>query len=96
MTSSALPTDIVDRVAREFPGQKTDVALALLGRISGRERERIIRCVLHLSNGSIDRLRECVATAEKDFRDIIFFAEYDEDDNRIYDFTQPFEQSGGA
>ncbi len=85
-----LPIDILQRVASEYNDDDLETVLGLLEEYSGPEAERVMRCVLHLSAGALDRLRENMAKTEQDYRDIIYFAEYDRDDKRVNDFTRPF------
>lgn len=55
------------------------------------EKERVIRCILHLAQGDIDSLTAYVRRAEKDYRDVIWSAEYDNRNNRKYDFRFPID-----
>ena len=66
----------LERIAREFPeSERVDVA-GLLGQYSGREAERVIWDILELSKGKIAEVRHLVETARKDYRDILYWAEY--------------------
>ena len=44
-----------------------------------RERERVQLAILVLSEGSEVKLREYVAVAKRDYRDVLFWAEYPEE-----------------
>ncbi len=44
-----------------------------------RERERVQLAILKLSAGSEEKMREFVAVAKRDFRDVLFWAEYPEE-----------------
>jgi hypothetical protein len=44
-----------------------------------RERERVQFAVLKLSGGSEEKVREYVAVAKRDYRDVLFWAEYPEE-----------------
>ena len=44
-----------------------------------RERERVQLAILKLSEGSEHKLREYVAVAKRDYRDVLFWAEYPEE-----------------
>ena len=44
-----------------------------------RERERVQLAILRLSEGSEEKLRELVAVAKRDYRDVLFWAEYPEE-----------------
>jgi hypothetical protein len=44
-----------------------------------RERERVQLAILKLSAGNEEKLREFVAVAKRDYRDVLFWAEYPEE-----------------
>ena len=84
------PEDILERIAADFGRDSVAEVAKLLAAYHGPEPHRVCRCILHLSAGSTDKLKHNVEDAAKDYRDIIFFAEYDRDANRIHDFTRDF------
>lgn len=43
-----------------------------------REHERVCLAILSLSEGSLDKLKELVELAKRDYRDILMWAEYPE------------------
>lgn len=51
---------------------------------------RVIRCVLHLANGNLNDLEYFIKQALIDWRDIIYWDEYDKSDVKIRDFEKPF------
>ena len=87
-----LAKDIRNRIKRDFNADEQHSVESLLLQYAGKEPDRVIRCIIHLSNGSYHKLKHNYKTANDDYRDIIFFAEYDEEDRRINDFTQPFSE----
>ena len=44
-----------------------------------RERERVQLDILKLSGGSEEKVREYVGVAKRDYRDVLFWAEYPEE-----------------
>jgi hypothetical protein len=44
-----------------------------------RERERVQLAILKLSAGNEEKLREFIAVAKRDYRDVLFWAEYPEE-----------------
>ena|SRR6266568_7756826 len=44
-----------------------------------RERERVQLAIVKLSAGSEEKLREFIAVAKRDYRDVLFWAEYPEE-----------------
>ncbi len=57
-----------------------------------REHERIIRCILILSDGDYDAVREWVKKANQDYRNIIWYAEYDNRNVRKFNFNYPINE----
>ncbi len=52
---------------------------------------RVLRCIIHLAEGSADRVRDLAEDAKTDYRDIILWAEYDQKGKtRLHDFNKPF------
>lgn len=85
-----LPKDIENKIRRDFSNNEVVSVERLLLQYDGRESERVIRCIIHLSNGSYEKLKANIETAKMDYRDIILFAEYDLNNRKINDFTKPF------
>jgi hypothetical protein len=85
-----LPADVVGKIAAAFPNEPMTLVLELLDEYEGPERLRVIRCVIHLAEGNIDKLLDLIGSAKTDYRDVIYWAEYDRNDQRIRDFDQPF------
>jgi hypothetical protein len=44
-----------------------------------------------LAEGKTDRLLHFIGCATTDYRDVILWAEYDRNDQRVRDFNQPFD-----
>ena len=53
-------------------------------------RERIVRCILFGTNGNIEQLKIHIDYTNRDYRDIIVQAEYNDDMNWLRDFNRPF------
>jgi hypothetical protein len=74
--------DVVRVVARDFPDVEQGRALSLLGEYppetDSGDPARTHLAILKLSGGDIARIRELVAVARQDFRDVIATAEYPE------------------
>jgi hypothetical protein len=56
------------------------------------EMDRVIRCILYLSDGDYDSLGEWVSTANIDRRDVYSFAEYDNLLERRWNFSIGFDK----
>lgn len=85
------------RIANDF-GDRADAAIArieaMLVEFQRVYKEpaspRIIRCVLHLSSGNLDSLDRHIDACLTDYRDIILWAEYDIDGNRVFSGSEHF------
>jgi len=88
-----LPEDILQRVHQDFPDEYETV-LQLLDSYKGPEQARVVRCIIYLSQGNSDRLLSSLHTATVDYRDVIYFAEYDQHDHRVRDFSAVFRGKG--
>jgi hypothetical protein len=65
---------------------------ALLSQLSTQgDEERVVRCVLELSDGDYDSVAAWVKTANADCRNVIGFAEYDTRNVRKFNFTYPMD-----
>ncbi len=90
-----LAFDILQRIVDDFPDSDDSAAVReLLESLECPEAERVARCILHLSEGSVAAVLENIALAQTDYRDAILFAEYDREDNRLHDWSKPFRHDG--
>ena len=80
------PQDIKKKIRGDFSRDEVGPVKNLLSQYDDRESDRVIRCIVHLSNSSFDKVKLNVNTAIKDYRDIILFAEYDLENRQINDF----------
>jgi hypothetical protein len=74
---------VVASVHAAFPKESWARVLELLDSYGiesyERERERVQLDILKLSAGSEEKVREFVAVAKRDYRDVLFWAEYPEE-----------------
>jgi hypothetical protein len=96
-----LAPDIVQRVRNEAAAEADDM-LALLRAIATEVPgvgDRVLRCLVYLSRGSLASLSAAAETARRDWRDAIVAAEYEPrpgtkrfqgDYIQVRDFNQPF------
>ena len=75
--------EVVASVQATFPMSSWAGVLELLDSYGvepyERERERVQVAILKLSAGSEEKIREYVAVAKRDYRDVLFWAEYPEE-----------------
>ena len=86
-----LPPDIVDRIAKRF--SRPEVVYASLARLQNlNEKIRVIRCILELSDSDYDAVDAWTKTANEDYRNVIWYAEYDNRNIRKYDFALSYSE----
>lgn len=90
-----LARDIWGKVNKDFETpEEAALALSVLADFADQNRElssdRILRCIVFLANGDLDRLEEALDLAKKDYRDLIVRAEYNEKNEQVRDLTHPF------
>ena len=77
----ALTQDVVDLIAKTFPANEHATVSGLVRSFHWEPgpavNERVHLDLLELSAGNLERLRELVATAQVNWRDIILAAEFD-------------------
>jgi hypothetical protein len=75
--------EVVAVVQKTFPASAHPRVLELLDTYGvesyERERERVQLAILKLSEGNEEKLREFVAVAKRDYRDVLFWAENPEE-----------------
>jgi len=89
--------DIEARIDADFVMAQRMDALGILRQLEsdlGKETSRILRCVVFLARGDLERLAHFANQARADYRDVIYWAEYDERDRHLRDFNSPFAASG--
>ena len=75
--------DVLASVRASFPKENRTRVLELLDTYGlaahERERERVQLAILKLSEGNEEKLRQHVDVAKRDYRDVLFWAEYPEE-----------------
>src|SRR5881398_3047003 len=75
--------EVVAVVQKTFPESNWENVIQLLDEYGvepyERERERVQLAILKLSEGNEEKLREFVAVAKRDYRDVLFWAENPEE-----------------
>lgn len=94
-----LPLDITERLAEDYPTDGGQAAAAVLETIPNLS-PRVARCVIFLADGKHDRLLRYARAAKEDPRDVMFWAEYENHNDRspllVRDFSQPFGMHAAA
>ena len=87
---SILTEDIRNKIVELYFGDQIVSATKILEGYLGPEQTRVVRCLLFLSQGDLTLLQANAQTANQDYRDIIFFAEYDAANVRVNNFKLVF------
>lgn len=70
----------LDRISTDFSEAEIARVAGLLNDYSGPERNRVIWDILELSQGDFEKLTNYSHAAQKDYRDILYWAEYFDND----------------
>jgi len=71
---------IIERIGWEFQGPDQNRVLELLASYSGPESDRVRWDILELSRGKLEKIGEYLKAAQTDYRDILYWAEYYQND----------------
>ena len=77
-----IPADVRARLLREYPGETNFEATRLVEALAAAPR--VLRSVVFLAAGDYEQLERFARRAELDWRDVVFWAEYED-----YDAEQP-------
>lgn len=90
-SSTPLPDDVRRRIDRDFAGEAWYEATRLLEALGGSPR--VLRSLLVLAAGDYPELERFARCAERDWRDVVFWAEYEDHEaerpRRIRDLGEP-------
>jgi uncharacterized protein YfaA (DUF2138 family) len=96
-----LKQDITERIRADFKDlatEATDIIMKSISKTDYLETDRIIRCIIYLSEGDLPKLSKYIETAINDPRDVMLWAEYDSFDfgtkaKRVRNFNKTFGES---
>ena len=90
--------DILQRIKLDFEVDSVKIIYLLtplIGTTQYIHIDHVMRCVLFLANGDVEKLKFYVSAAIGDPRDVVFWAEYTEHSNdspiKVKDFSKPFQ-----
>ena len=66
----------LERITKEFPPDQQSRVAELLRGYVGKEPERRVWDILHLSKGHVADVRHYLEAARADYRDVLYWAEY--------------------
>src|SRR5689334_5367774 len=70
----------LERIADDYPLAEQQTVVELLEVYSGPESARVIWDILKLSKGDSQKLLEFIHCAQRDYRDVLYWAEYFDND----------------
>jgi hypothetical protein len=73
-----IPDDVRARLLREYPGETNFEATRLVETLAASPR--VVRSVVYLAAGDYEQLERFARSAERDWRDVVFWAEYEDHD----------------
>lgn len=86
-----LKPDIIQQIDKEYSGaSRSSVQVCMQGLATLPECQRVARCVLFLAKGDAKKIVDFVTAALTDYRDVIWWAEYDGKEERLRDLSRPF------
>jgi len=90
-----LSKDIKLEIQKSFKQRSKDAADLIQKQFTDNKMSnRIIRCVIFLAEGDLEKLEHYIKIAKTDYRDVIFMAEYIEHEKkhpkRLRDFNRSF------
>lgn len=92
--------DILQQIGLDF-NDLSDKAIEILNKAISKtdylKTDRVIRCIVFLANGDIEKLRKFIDNAIFDTRDVMLWAEYEKlsgefNYKRIRDFNKSFDK----
>lgn len=89
---SEVAADIRARLLREYPGESNFEAVRLVESLL--VAPRVLRSIVFLAHGNFDELERLARRAEIDWRDVVFWAEYEDHDaehpRKVRSMEEPF------
>lgn len=90
-----MKTDIYQKIERDF-GDDLKLAIEQVDILDARTKgligNRLLRAMVFLSKGNIDRFKQVIELGRTDYRDVLWEAEYDCGEEQLYDFNKTFHE----
>ncbi len=87
-----IPDDVRARLLRDYPGETSFEAMRLVEPLECSAR--VLRSILYLAAGDFEQLQRFARASEIDWREVVFWAEYDdyaaEHPRRVRSMEEPF------
>lgn len=93
-----MQSDIIKKINNDFSNPvKVIELLEEMEKVEGSQiADRIYRSIIFLAEGKIEKLKHYINLFFKDYRDLLWYAEYEGKDPEVqkYDFNQSFVELG--
>ncbi|ABD81076.1 hypothetical protein [Saccharophagus degradans] len=90
-----MKTDIYQKIERDF-GNDIKLALEQIEILDARSKgligDRMLRAMIFLAKGNLERFKQVIELGRTDYRNILWQAEYDCGEEQIYDFNKTFHE----
>ena len=90
-----MKTDIYQKIEKDFGSdlkQAIEQINILDARSKGLVSDRMLRAMVFLAKGNIERFKQVIELGRTDYRDVLWQAEYDCGEEQIYDFNKTFHE----
>jgi hypothetical protein len=90
-----MKTDIYQKIELDF-GDDLKSAIEQVEILDARSRglvgDRMLRAMVFLAKGNIERFMQVIELGRTDYRDVLWQAEYDCGEEQLYDFNKTFHE----
>ena len=88
--------DIIDKISLDFanPSEVVNILESMESLNRGPISDRLYRGIIFLSKGDMVKLNNFLDLAFTDYRDLLWQAEYEDPEERKYDFNKSFRELG--
>ena len=90
-----MKTDIYQKIENDF-GPEAKLAIEQIEILDARSKglvsDRMLRAMVFLAKGDIERFKQVIELGRTDYRDVLWQAEYDFGEEQLYDFKKTFHE----
>jgi hypothetical protein len=91
----AMNTDIYQKIENDF-GPEAKLAIEQIEILDARSKglvsDRMLRAMVFLAKGDIERFKQVIKLGRTEYRDVLWQAEYDCGEEQLYDFNKTFHE----
>jgi hypothetical protein len=90
-----MQTDIYQKIEKDF-GFDSKLAIEQIEILDARSKglvsDRMLRAMVFLAKGNIERFKQVIELGRTDYRDVLWQAEYECGEEQLYDFNKTFHE----